>query len=123
VPADGKAGSYDAWYLSTALDALKRHEGPAASDNAVELVCRDIEKIATAFDAGMARMRKEPDIAKRRELAQEVGPLVGQLDRAFKRSHELLPEGERQFATYGTDHMIGDAIAEFLSVCNWRIAA
>ena len=75
---DGKVGNYAGWYMSTALSALRRHEGPRdVGDSNVDAVCYDLEAVARAFDARLARMRKEQDIAKRRELAREVGPLIG----------------------------------------------
>jgi hypothetical protein len=87
---DGKVGNYAGWYMSTALSALRRHEGPRdVGDSNVDAVCYDLEAVARA----LARMRKEQDIAC--ELAREVGPLIGRLERVFKRSHALLSRLER----------------------------
>ena len=57
--------------------------GTSYKDDVVE-ICGDALITRKSF----GRMRGEPDIEKRRQMAASIGPSIGALDRALQRSHE-----------------------------------
>ena len=117
VPADGdltvKGKRYDGWTIETALRAL----GPRTGDARAAANCDELKQIAAELEDGFERLRKEPDIERRRKLAEKVGPLVGKLDRALTRSNALMipDEDERAFIRLATDRILGQAIGEFIA--------
>jgi hypothetical protein len=67
-------------------------------------------------------MAGEPDVARRRKVATEVGPLVGALNRAIERSHEFVPSDKRPFVKLGTDQILRQAIANFMGLCQYELS-
>ena len=105
------------WRLSGAVNALAPHEAFTGFDGSCPLarVTAEIENTVERLEQGLRRMREETDDEKRWEIAQTVGPLVGHLEGAFTASLALLPDDERAFAKLGTDAILDNAIAEFMT--------
>lgn len=122
---DGRIGTRDGWRLRTAIDALDRLEprrtGSRASAEPDEGALETIEKITKDLDAGLTRMRREPNLEKRREIAQKVGPLVGTLDRALTAT--MTRENDAVVLRPFRNQLIGGVLGEFLSLCRWKIAS
>ena len=78
-------------------------------------ITAEIENTVGRLEQGLRRMREETDDEKRWEIAQTVGPLVGRLECAFTASITLLPDDERALAKLGTDTILDNAIAEFMT--------
>lgn len=55
-------------------------------------------------------------------MANEVGPLVGALNRAIERSHEFVPPDERPFVKLGTDLILRQAIVNFVGLCQYELS-
>ena len=54
------------------------------ADGDIDAICRNIEEASADVDAMLERMRNEPDIQKRREIAKQDGGAIGRLDVAMK---------------------------------------
>jgi hypothetical protein len=127
VPPDAKETGSPRWRLRTILDALAAHERrtgherPRAHDGGRDAVLEEIEQLSAKLDAGFNQMAAEPDMARRREMATEVGPLVGALNRTIARSHEFVPPDERPFVKLGTDQILRQAIANFMGLCQYEL--
>ena len=127
VAPDGKVGKNPGYRIETALSALRRR-GAARSgrhgDNAdAEAIFAELEELAVEIEAGFKRLRAEPDIEKRRKMAEEVGPLIGKLQRALARSHDLSRESSGGFMAQATDAIIlGPTIGEFMHICGLTLA-
>ncbi len=122
VQPDGMVGKNPGYHIETALSALRRRgaarSGQPGDKAEAEAIFIELEELAVAIDEGFKKLRNEPDIKKRREMATEVGPLIGKLERALTRSHDLSPEGSRGFTVQATDAVIlGPAIGEFMHIC------
>jgi hypothetical protein len=127
VPPDAKESGNPRWRLRTILDALDAHERRTgherswAHDGDRDAVIVEIERITAKLEAGFDRMQTEVDVARRREMATEVGPLVGALIRAIECSHKHVPPDELLFVKRGTDGIVGQAIGRFLQLCEWQL--
>jgi hypothetical protein len=126
VKPDGMVGKNPGYHTETALSALRRRGAAKCNhgDNVeAEAIFIELEDLASEIEDGFKRLRAEPDIEKRREMAIEVGPLIGQLDRALARSHDLSKEGSNGFMARATDATIlGPAVGEFMQICGLDLA-
>jgi len=127
VKPDGMVGKNPGYCIETALSALRRRgatrSGQPGDRADAEAIFIELEELAVAIEDGFKRLRAEPDIEKRREMATEVGPLIGRLGAALARSHDLAPEGSRDFTAQATDAVIfGPAIGEFMQICGLKLA-
>lgn len=125
TPPDGKVGGREGWYMSSAVSAIENDRGGngggyGGSDR--DAVLDEIQRITAKLDAGFSQMAAEPDVARRRKIATEVGPLVGALNRAIERSHEFVPSDERPFVKLGTDQILRQAIANFMGLCQYELS-
>ena len=127
VPPDAKESGNPRWRLRTIIDALDAHERrtgherSGTRDGDRDAVLDEIERLGAKLDAGFSQMAGEPDVARRRKMATEVGPLVGALNRAIERSHEFVPPDERPFVRLGTDQILRQAIANFIGLCQYEL--
>jgi len=69
----------------------------------------------------LERMRNEPDIQKRREIAKQDGGAIGRLDVAMKLATVLQPEHSREMARTFNNLIIGRAAGDLFEFCNWRL--
>jgi hypothetical protein len=128
VPPDAKESGNPRWRLRTVLDALDAHERRTGHERSGmrhgdrDAVLDEIERLGAKLDAGFGQMAGEPDVARRRKMASQVGPLVGALNRAIERSHEFGPPDERPFVKLGTDQILRQAIANFMGLCQYELS-
>jgi hypothetical protein len=128
VPPDAKESGNPRWRLRTVLDALDAHgrrtghERSGMRHGDRDAVLDEIERLGAKLDAGFGQMAGEPDVARRRKMASQVGPLVGALNRAIERSHEFVPPDERPFVKLGTDQILRQAIANFMGLCQYELS-
>jgi hypothetical protein len=85
VAPDGKIGKRSGWFMATAASALQEYEARSSGiirgvDNEDELLSQ-IAWLAAEVEAGMQRLRREPDRSRRLELLKTFGAKVGALDR------------------------------------------
>jgi hypothetical protein len=113
VPADGKLGKHDAWRMATAVAALEKHRGGRAGgaakgdgDGNIDAICDQIVSLSEELEAGFHRLEAEPDLRKRREMAYEVGPLIGRLDALLPRSTAV----EKEFVKLLLSRLIRDLL-------------
>jgi len=89
------------WFLSTFLracgaDRAVRAVGQGTGTYAAEVdEIGELEAAALAVEKALERLRREPDLATRRKLAEVVGPAVGRLDAAFAATRAHMDEPER----------------------------
>jgi hypothetical protein len=121
VPSDGKIGGHSAWFLATALRATQADYEPGPSGSG-EAINAELMALGQQIDAGFKEMRAERDIARRRVMAERVGPLIGWLDKAFARSLETIPEASRAFTRIGINSIMGGTIGELMFLCDWTLA-
>jgi hypothetical protein len=121
VPPDGhdQAGR-PRWKLATIVRALSVH-AVGQVDSQVDAACAEIERMAAELDAGMERLESEPDIVARRQLAREIGPLVGRLDSALERAAAGRKPAERAVLDVVRDQIVARAIANLLGLIEMRI--
>jgi hypothetical protein len=102
----------------TSLTSKSRSSG--ASSIEVELVA--LEQADIAVKAFLKRLRGERDIEGRRLLARSEGRVIGALDQAFEASITAQVPDATAVYTPLRNEVIGSAINELLSLCNWNIA-
>jgi hypothetical protein len=128
VPPDAREGGHPRWKLPTILAALESHErntgqshggGSYGGGGDRNDIADELERVGALLDAGCKRLSAEPDLTKRRQLAESVGPLVGRLSRAFSRSHEMLPVGERELVELGSTAILRGWVVYLLELCEW----
>jgi hypothetical protein len=127
---DGQLNGKPAWFLKTALGAIQEpSERSARRANAFtphgrvdEHLIDELERTNDALGAGFVRMRRESDIAKRREIAHEVGPNIGRLHDLLTASFEAQGDGAVEMLMPWRDQLICGAIGEWLRLCEWSIA-
>jgi hypothetical protein len=126
VEPDGMARGHPAWFLTTALAHIEpRGANGEDSDAGQEERARhadEIEWLARECDRALDRLRAEPDLGKRREMAAG-GMLhcVGALDRELERSRQLLDPAVAPLMKEHIDRISGRALAEFLHLCQWKL--
>jgi hypothetical protein len=84
--------------------------------------CDLIEHLGLELERGLARVRKEADLGKRRELLRTVGPLVGQLLHAMEAGAQRPPAHEQDLLKIAREHCIGGAIGEVLELGSWTLS-
>ena len=80
------------------------------------------ERLDQALRERFERLEAEPDLAKRREMAKEIGPYIGALDSAFERANATRSDGERPLLERHRDFMMGQLIGSFLALAGWELA-
>ena len=120
VAPDGFEGKAPRWRLASIVKALKARSGSAGSEDAE--VIGEIERLDQALREGFERLEAEPDLAKRREMAKEIGPYIGALDSAFERANATRSDGERPLLERHRDFMMGQLIGSFLALAGWELA-
>src|SRR5262245_19994572 len=61
---------HDQWRLATIIAALNRHAGNGRGEprTTATAAADEIERLAGELERGLARVRREPELAKRREM-------------------------------------------------------
>lgn len=127
VPPDAMESGHPRWRLRTVIDALDAHGRHTGHDRSSPLnddqaaIHAYLMEITSELQSGFERLRAEPDIERRREMALEVGPGVGRLIDLFERDLENISADSRPFTKIGTDAICGQAIAELLYLCQWEL--
>jgi len=81
-----------------------------------------IGALARECDRALDRLRAEPDLERRRTLAQSgILGCLGALDNELQRSRALLPEAIRPLVKEHLDRISGRAIAEVLHLLDWAL--
>jgi len=127
TPPDGTVKGQPRWRLTTLLEAMenqqpKRRSGNSSSGNPELLrITEKIEAVTNSLDAEIDRLNKIKSLNKRREAAQTVGPLVGELDELMMAANALLPADERAVLGTARDVIVGRTISNLLSACEWQL--
>jgi hypothetical protein len=116
VPGDGRLNTHPAWHLKTILDAVARHERGGAPD---EALIDAVESTWADLRRGFTNLELEPDINRRRVMAQEVGPLIGELQGAL----DSLWRSAEDKLVFGPcrDKVIAVAISELARLCEAKL--
>jgi hypothetical protein len=129
TPPDGQdSRGRDAWAMSTIASAMSRYDqqigrqpGGHGGNARLAQLTNNLATVVERLDGGMARLRAEPDLEARRELAKVVGPDVGALDRAFAAVHDALPEDDRPLCDMVCDGCVGQAMNQLIALCEWTL--
>jgi hypothetical protein len=122
VPPDGQdSRGRDAWAMSKYDANIGRQPSGSAGSQRVSRLANELSTIVERLDAGLKRLRAEPDLERRRELANVVGPDVGALDNAFAAVHDALPQDDRPLCEMVRDGCVGQAAGELLALCRMQL--
>ena len=119
------------WRLSTIIAALRKYDQqiaerasnggrplPVDPSNGSDLI--EVERAAHELDALMKRLRREPDISKRRTIVEGgAGKLVGALKDAMDVANRTLAPHERPLVEAYCDGIMGGVISEMLGLLKW----
>jgi hypothetical protein len=119
IPPDDKdAQGRLRWRLATIVRALS-NERPQQGDCAA---ADDVEAASEALAAGLKRVRAVESVEQRRKIViDDVGKLVGVLDRAMQSAAAGRKPHERALLDIVRDKAIGDVIGVLLSTCEWEV--
>jgi hypothetical protein len=119
IPPDDKdAQGRLRWKLATIVRALS-DERPQQGDSAA---ADAVEEASEALAAGLKRVLAVEDIQQRRKIARDdVGKLVGALDRAMESAAAGRRPSERRLLDIVRDKIIGDAIGVLVNACEWDV--
>jgi hypothetical protein len=127
VKADGQVHGHDAWYLRTALRAMKTYE--KSSDQLAirrwngggDELLGQLGAAANQVEEMLVRLRREPDLRRRREILKKEGGRVGELDRLFEA--DFVRQGPEAVTVFGPfrDRVIGGVIGELLELTEMRV--
>jgi hypothetical protein len=119
IPPDDKdAQGHSRWRLATIVRALS-NERPQQGDCAA---ADDVEAASEALAAGLKQVQAVEDIQQRRKIARDdVGKLVGALDRAMESAAAGRRPSERRPLDIVRDKIIGDAIGVLVNECQWEV--
>lgn len=120
-PADGETPSGDRlWYRSTAERALNDAAEAAFSGGDDNAVLAAVEDTASDMLNALARLEREPDIMKRRQMVFDGGAhSIGRYNDALRRS--LDTSRHRVIDEIIVNYMVGQAIGQLLSLCDWEL--
>lgn len=128
VPPDAHENKSPRWRLRTVVDALAARERSTARGNAypnpnpdIMRVVDKIEDTFAEFDAGIARLRAESDLERRRAIGAEIGPLIGRLERLTATVNQANTESGTMMQIVA-DKIIGGAIFTLFDLCRFQIA-
>jgi hypothetical protein len=115
------------WRLSTIIRAMAAYDRKAlpgtgrngGGGRPVDEVAGEIELLARQVDRGLRRLRDEKDENRRVAMRATVGTAIGELDGVLVKSLELLPPGEREFASLGVDSIMRRLIGDFAAACGF----
>jgi len=122
--ADG--GQPARWRRSTVARALAAHERRTApwrngrGGNEIEQAADALERAAIRMEGALDRLRREPDLEKRRALFYASLPEFGELDRAFLSANALNAHGE--LVAPWIDQTMRRVMAEVLDLVEMTIA-
>jgi hypothetical protein len=123
--ADGQPAK---WRRSTIVRALGAHEartapwrGGRGGDNETlrEQAADALERAAIRMDGALDRLRREPDLEKRRGMFYAGIPEVGELDRAFADAQAVHPYAE--LVEPWVDQTMRQLMAEVLALVQIKI--
>jgi hypothetical protein len=97
-----------------------RYEKYLAGD--LNAAADEIEELAKAVDAGMARLRAARGVEQRRKLGRAIGPLLGRLDAALRLAIAMAPPHARPVLTTCANVSSGGLLGEFMELNNIRLA-
>jgi hypothetical protein len=127
--ADGELpGRHKGWLLTTALAALAAYErnsdqlGHGAHRPSGDETLDQIEAAARRVDEMLVRLRREPDVGRRREILKQEGGIVGALDRAFAADFDRQGEKGRLVFQPFADNVMRQTIAEITELCEYKLA-
>jgi hypothetical protein len=116
VPADGMLGQHKAWLMTTAVQALTPVERRFRPSNGNEEAAADnVESTWADLRDAFGDLEREKNIDRRRIMAQDVAPLISELEAAL---NAVWHTDEAQ-VVYGPlrDRVIATAIAELVKLC------
>jgi hypothetical protein len=121
-PADGETPNGDnLWYRSTAERALDNAAEAAFSGGSDSAVLAAVENTASDLINALARMEREPDVMKRRQMVFDGAMrCIGHYNDALQCS--LDTSRNRVIDEILVNHMVGQSIGQLLHLCHWELA-
>jgi hypothetical protein len=120
---DGKdGGGRRAWFMTTATAALApverrapRHSNGSGEEAAID----NVEAVWGDLRRGFENLEREPDVNRRRVLAQDVGPLITELESAL----DAVWRSDEDQLVFGPcrDKMIATAISELARLAELKM--
>ncbi len=119
IPPDDKdAQGRSRWRLATIVRALSNERPQQGNSAAADAV----EEASEALAAGLKRVRAVESVEQRRKIViDDVGKLVGVLDRAMQSAAAGRRPHERALLDIVRNKVVGDAIGVVMSACEWTI--
>jgi hypothetical protein len=120
IDPDGMIGRHPAWFLTSATQALapvERRFRSASRDD--EAAADDVEAVWGDLRRGFTNLEREQDIDRRRVMAQDVGPLIKELESALNALWRT-PEDKLIFTPL-KDKLIAVAISELARLCEAKL--
>jgi hypothetical protein len=104
--------------------ALNERRYRAFMGRDADYVARQIDKAVEDFQAGMAELAAEPDLHKRRKLAEtlKAGSAIGQLDAAMRLGNAISSEAQRPLLGIVTRGEIARLLATYLDLLEFEYA-
>jgi hypothetical protein len=124
VPPDGEtADGHDGWHLTTVLAAIARSEGRRSHNgDGDDADIRAVEYASRRVSELFERLRGETDIEKRRALIESGhGRVIGEFVNAIEHARASHSPGTRLVEQPYVDKMIGGAVSELLTLCDWQL--
>jgi hypothetical protein len=120
VPPDGMLGQHPAWFMTTAVQALTPVERRFRPSNGNEEAAADnVESTWADLRDAFGDLEREPSIDRRRIMAQDVAPLISELEAAL---NAVWHTDEAQ-VVYGPlrDRLIATAISELARLAELKM--
>ena len=130
VKPDGFEGDQPRFKLSTVLKAMEDHvratgrlgQNAGGQPSRLHVDLDNLEQASQSVENFLRRLRSEPDLSRRRALAKSEGTVIGALEAAFEASIKAQALDATMVFSPFRDRVVGSAIGELLSLCEWKIA-
>jgi len=122
---DGQVNGRPGWLIRTALDALEQHDRPRRVERSGDEVplgeeqLRKIETAAKLLESLLGRLSLEPDLELRRAIVGRHGHVVGDLNMLMEQANSTAAAASRPLLEWVREAVIGEAIAEIITACEW----
>jgi hypothetical protein len=124
VPPDGYAGDQPRWRASTIAGALAvkphmRGQTGRYRDRWRIRHCKRLDDLRTAYEAGLARIAGEKDLAKRREMALALAPAIRDYTHGYREVADTLRLADDDAITARADLIWSEMMEEISEAAQW----
>jgi hypothetical protein len=122
LPPDGRDRQKNPrWKISTVVEAMSQQSG-SSSNPRMTALADELEVVGNEAIEVLEQLRALPSITERRKYAQSGAcTVIGRLNKALEACEQSLRPADRGVWAITTDVAIGQAIAEIMSLCNFKI--